>query len=158
MKGYNKVIILKSKYKESLLYGKPCKTIAGHLKYDGMIQLLVDEIPHNEMVFRWYGKFLYAEKYGYVRVYHHKPGTKDGFAGRSITININGNKTTFNGDLWDPTGFSKMESVPEYRAVCITEDLAAYNRGYTFYAGYVTKELYEKIHDHLNTKNKAIPE
>ena len=138
--------IIRTQYRSSTLFGKPCKTIAGHMKYDGKLQLLVDEMPKlASMEFKRYPPFLFAEQEGFVRIYEHKPGTKDGFAGREIQLNVEGELILFKGDLWDPMGFSDVSHVPEYRAVSITTESEVMAHGFTFYAGYVVKQLYDKL-------------
>lgn len=129
------------------LYGTKCNTLSGHRAYQYTLKILVDEIPHDEMVFKKYGPFLYAEKEGFVRIYKHEPGTTNGFAGRTIALNVEGRPMAFTGSLWDPMSYrqQKENNVPSYRACSVTTKQRVMELGYTFYAGYLTKQLYYNL-------------
>jgi len=138
--------IKKVKYKPATYNGKPVRLLSGHMVYSGTIQVLVNEVPKaSDFEFKRIGKFLFAERDGFVKIFKHEPGSKDGFGGWELTLNVGGDRITYKGCLWDPMGFDDMSNVPEYRSVSITDDPEVMKVGYTFYSGYVTKKLYEKL-------------
>jgi len=125
----------------------------GNQSYNGTLQLLVDEIPHDKMKFKKIGRFFYAEKDGYCRVYEHKNGTTDGFAGRTITLDIDGvGEMDFKGSLWDP--WECPDTIPKYFNISVTIDPKAMETGHTFYSGKITWALAEEIIDSLNADVK----
>ncbi len=143
---WKKYRIKKIQYKKAEYNGRSVTLLSGHMGYKGSIQILVNEVPKGEdFVFRKIGVFLFAEKEGFVEIYRHDIGSTDGFAGREITLNVEGEEKTFKGSLWDPTGFDDMGEIPEYRSVSITDDPKVMETGYTFYSGYVTKKVYDKL-------------
>lgn len=116
--------------------------IHGEKVYSGILELLVDEIP--EVAFRQINNFYYGEKDGYVRLYEHKPGSRNGFGGAEITLTMEGGtERTFIGTLWDP--FHVPEFIPPCRCIAITTDPAAMERGHTFTYGKITEELFRSI-------------
>ena len=127
--------------------------INGHLCYQGSLQLLLNYVPgHRDFLFKRCGNYFFAEQEGFVSVFLYKARGTQGFAGREITLNIEGaGEITFKGSLWDPTSFDDTSGLPEYRAVSLTDKKEVMERGHTFYAGYVTKELYEEL------MRKAVP-
>lgn len=138
--------ILDIQWKEASLYGHPCTLISGHLGYSGSLQLLLDRRPALEdFTFKRYGNMFFAEVDSFVRIFRHEPGTTKGFAGSEYTLKFEDGEHTFKGSLWDPTSFDNTSGVPEYRAVSITDDKDIMKKGYTFYAGYITKKLYDEL-------------
>jgi hypothetical protein len=135
--------ILKIQYKKSSYMGHECRTISGHMSYDGMIQVLVDKIPL-DFDHKRIGSYLYAEIDGFVSIYKHEPGTTSGFGGRKITLTVEGGKVDYKGSLWDPFSVDN-DNVPEYRAISITDDPKVMEDGHTFYHFYVTKKLYDEL-------------
>ena len=128
--------------------------IHGCCRCNGTIQLLVDKIPtEKELRYRVInsdgnivskGKYYFAELDGYVSVYLHQAGTTDGFAGHEFKLTFEDGETRiFKGCLWD--AWSRGVDVPEYFGVSITEDPEVFERGHTFYAGYITSELLKEI-------------
>lgn len=114
----------------------------GNLSYNGSLHLLVDEIP--DVKFKKIGNFFYGEKDGYVRLYEHKRGTTQGFAGRTITLDIEGvGEMDFHGCLWDP--FECPKEIPKHFCIGITTEPGVMEKGYTFYSGKITWELAQKI-------------
>lgn len=139
-----------------MLYGMPCTSISGHRGYSGSLQLLLDKRPvFEDYTFKRYGNMFFAENEGFVRVFLHRPGTTKGFAGSEYTLNFEEGPETFKGSLWDPTQFDDTSKIPEYRAVSITDEKDVMEKGYTFYAGYVIKKLYNELLDQA-LKGKTI--
>ena len=138
--------ILDIQWRESLWQGKPIKSISGHLVYNGTLELLLDKVPElKDFTFKRYGKFFYAEKDCFVKIYKYMPGSTDGFAGREVTLKFDDTgEITFKGSLWDPMSYTETikNGVPEYRAIAVTDEKEVMERGYTFYSAYITKELY----------------
>jgi len=123
----------------------------GNMIYQGSLHLLVDYVP--KVTFKKIGNFFYGENEGYVRLYKHEPGTKDGFAGRTITLNIEGvGEMDFKGCLWDP--FSIPDDIPKFFCVGITTDPKVFDRGFTYTAGKITWELAKEIIDSLGVDVK----
>jgi len=148
-----KYTIHKVQWEKATIYGRPCTLISGHRGYSGSLQLLLDSRPTlTDFTFAEYGNMFYAENDGFVRVFQHVPGSTDGFAGREYTLNFDEGPRTFKGSLWDPTEFDDTSGIPKYRAVSITDSKDVMVRGHTFYAGYVTKELYHKLLYHAPNK------
>lgn len=135
--------VLKAQWKPS----KEGRLLIGPYSYSGQLQLLLDEEPAwDEFVFRKYGPFLFASLDGFVRVYVHKPGTRAGFAGRTITLNVEGEKKDFHGSLWDPISLRDApDDLPQFRSVSITADPKVMKRGYTFGAAYMLKSIFETL-------------
>lgn len=106
------------------------------------LEILVDKIP-KDLKYKRYGNDIYAEKDGYVSHYFLVPRSKGGFANRSIKINVDGFKEVFKGTLWDADPSDPR--VPKYERVRITDDPIVMERGYTFYSGKITEELFDKI-------------
>lgn len=105
-------------------------------------KILVDKTP--EFKYEQIGAFYYAETNNFVSVYEYKPGTKNGFAGAEITLKMkDGTLKTFKGSLWDP--WKIPENIPPFRAVEITDSIDVYERGWTFCAGKITKQLYDEL-------------
>jgi len=118
----------------------------GNTVYPGSLHLLVDEIP--DVIFKKIGNFFYGEKDGYVQLYEHKKGTKNGFAGRTITLDIEGvGAMDFVGCLWDP--YECPSTVPKHFAVGITTDPEVIKRGHTYYSGKITWDLAKETLDSL---------
>ena len=110
----------------------------GNKVYPGSLHLLVDEIP--KVIYKKIGNYFYGEKDGFVSLYEHQKGTTDGFAGRTITLDIEGvGKKDFKGSLWDP--FDLPDDIPKFFNVSITTDPEAMEIGHTFMAGKITWDL-----------------
>jgi len=123
----------------------------GNICYPGKLNLLVNEIP--KVIFKKIGNFFYGEKEGYVRLYEYKPGSKDGFGGRTITLDIEGiGEMDFTGTLWDP--FSIPDDIPKFFCVGITTDPEVFERGHTYMAGKITWELATEILESININVK----
>lgn len=110
----------------------------------GEVQVLIDEFPKRK-IFKRKGNYLISENDGLVTIYEHQHGTTDGFAGRTITLDIeNEGSVTFKGSLWDP--FSLPKDLHVYH-VSITDSTDVWERGHTFYAG---KILEGRLQPHLD--------
>ena len=145
--------ILKVQWKKAMMYGSPSNLISGHRGYRGSIQLLLDKRPKlDDFTFVVYGNIFFAETGGFVRVFKHIPGSTDGFAGSEYTLNFDDGPKTFKGSLWDPKSHKDVSHVPEYRSVSITDEKDVMERGHTFFAGYVTKALYDNLIVHALNK------
>lgn len=137
--------ILKSEWKPSEI----SILNTGNLCYSGSLHLLVDEIP--KVKFKKFGNFFYGERDGYIRLYEYQPGTKDGFGGRTITLNIDGlGDMDFMGTLWDP--FSIPDDIPKFFNVGITTDPKVFERGHTYMAGKITWDLAKEILNELEVE------
>ncbi len=125
----------------------------GNVAYNGSLHLLVDKIP--EVVFKKMGDYLYGENEGYVRLYHYQKGTTRGFAGRTITLDLEGfGEMDFVGSLWDPMG-PLPDNIPKFFSVGITEDPEDMERGNTFMAGKITWDLAKSTFDSIPEDGKV---
>ena len=114
---------------------------------DGSLQVLVDELPKH--VYRKIGRHYYSEQDGFVSVFLHDPTNNRGFAGREFSLDMeDGSVRTFKGTLWDP--MESSDDLPEFCSISITADPEVMERGYTFYSGKVTLDLY------LELRNRAL--
>lgn len=135
--------ILKSK--TSQLNGKP------HLS------ILVDEFPaleYREIVCATGEIFFYAERDGLVECYHYSPGSTGGYGGRAMTLKMqDGPERTFKGQLWNFWKRHTLPEIPSHVEVSATDDPGVWEKGHTFNAAAITKELA----DRLLAENGAAP-
>lgn len=120
------------------------KVLHGGYEYNYQFKILVSRmIKRDEFKFKKSGSYYYAEKNGFFQIFEHEPGTKDGFAGSTIALNMGSEIKTFEGSLWDP--FTVPDDLKVFVCVSITDSEDDFNRGYTFVAGKITKKLFNKI-------------
>ena len=112
---------------------------------DPSLEILVDKMPElKDLSYKNKGSLYYAELDGSVSFFHYA-GPGNGFGGRSFTIQMeNGEEKILQGP-WSSNASSMNEAgFGPCLDVSIIDDLASYERGYTFYSGHVTIDLIEQ--------------
>ncbi len=112
------------------------------------LEILVDRIPsRNEMRFERKGNLYYAEKEGYVEFYSWSgKGNDGGFYGREFPIIMkDGSKVILKGAWSSRSGVINKFFKPHCMEVSITDEVEAFKRGYTFYAGAITVDLAKEV-------------
>lgn len=106
------------------------------------LEVLVDKIPDNDsLVYEQKGNSYFAEKDGYVNFfYYSRPD--EGYGGRVFTINTKGGLKDLHGPWSSNSEAMYQEGFQRSVNVSITDDPKAFERGYTFNAGYLTLEKF----------------
>lgn len=117
------------------------KFLHGNKIVNGQLAVLVDSFATHR--YKKYGAFYYSEVDGFVSIYEHKPRETDGFGGRLIKLQMEDGETLeFKGTLWDPFSIPEnLQSMP----VVVTDDIEAFERGYTFYSYKCTPAKYKEL-------------
>lgn len=106
------------------------------------LEVLVDKIPDNEsLVYEQKGNSYFAEKEGYVSFfYYSRPD--EGYGGTVFTINTKGGLKDLHGPWSSNSEAMYQAGFQRSVNVSITDDPKAFERGYTFNAGYLTLEKF----------------
>jgi hypothetical protein len=113
------------------------------------LKILVDRFP--ELTYREIRTaegetFFYAESGGLVSCYEYLPDSSEGYGGREIRLAMaDGSERTFKGQLWNSWKRHARPEIPAHVEVSATDDAEVWERGYTFYAEAITKELAERL-------------
>ena len=108
------------------------------------LEVLVDKIPDNDsLVYEQKGTSYFAEKDGYVSFFYYS-GPGEGYGGRKFTINTKDGFKDLHGP-WSSNSVA-MESAgfPKSVSVHLTDDLKAYEKGYTFFAAHLTFDKFKE--------------
>lgn len=123
--------------------------------YMPMLELLVDRIPVNELVyttktvcdrFGRCGTIYYAEHEGYVDFLYHDPNDETGFYGGVFTLRVRNDDGTIEtreikGPWSSRSGVMNREGFGPCVEVLITDDPETFKRGYAYRVGAVTVDL-----------------
>ncbi|MBW2597029.1 MAG: hypothetical protein JRC93_13905 [Deltaproteobacteria bacterium] len=106
------------------------------------LKLLVDAFPPTEeMLFERKGSVVYAEHAGYV-LFNVLNSDHSGYAGRKFKYNMKDGSVLEWLGPWSPrAGVVNLLGFGPCMDISITDKLAAWQGGHTFYAGHVTVDL-----------------
>lgn len=106
------------------------------------LEILVDKIPDNDsLIYEQKGSSYFAEKDGFVSFfYYNEPGR--GYGGRIFTINTKDGKKDLIGPWSSNSKAMKDSGFMDSVGVSITDDPKVMEKGFTFFAGHITYELF----------------
>ena len=117
--------------------------------YRPSFKVLVDKLPpYNENVFKEiiceeHGTFFYSDIDGCITCYAYVKNSSEGFGGRNMKLKIeDGSIREFNGQLWSSADEYECSKVPKHISCAITDEVEVWQKGYTFYAGSISQDLF----------------
>lgn len=123
----------------------------GYYDFDNTprLKLLVDHIP-TDLVYDQKGNSYFAEKDGFVDFYYYQsPG--EGFGGRKFDLNMKDGSVKSLYGPWSSNSKAMFDAgFPDSIDVSITDEQKCWERGYTFFAGNITLDLFKQACKKIN--------
>ena len=109
------------------------------------LEILVDEFPEVQFEAKVDGDGVayFGERDGLVQFYFSDPRDKSGFGGRSFTLAMkDGSEKVITGAWSSNSSYMNSLGFTPSKEVTMTDSPEVWKRGYTFYAGHITLDLW----------------